>query len=245
MIIITNENRKTRNRIIAIVTCLLVMLLCAACAPSDEPTANEEIAPQTDQGSTAVYDEVLNSYRELFDMGKDGCLKHIEDNGLLESNDGINYWLPWDCFNDGANAVWGTVDYNGDGVDELVLASDSDSYKKVYAIYSTDGTKAYELRAGEPLRYRIDAFVLPEGTFVIHGSGGATAGIDTICTIAEDCTGFDVVATYEYDEAANGTMDHFSDDETLGDEEFQEKYFSKAVDAAEFGGIEFSPLMAS
>ena len=101
MIMITNENRKTRNRIIAIVTCLLVMLLCAACAPSDEPTANEEIAPQTDQGSTAVYDEVLNSYRELFDMGKDGCLKHIEDNGLLESNDGINYWLPWDCFNDG------------------------------------------------------------------------------------------------------------------------------------------------
>lgn len=142
----------------------------------------------------------------------------------------INYELFRTYFTnpDGNSIYYGLRDYNADGVQELVILMGPAGSPQVWAVYTYDGTKAVSLFTGRyALAERNNLFVLPDGRFMIHGSGGATAGRDVICRIAAGGTGLEVIAEYTYDEQANGSMDHISDTETLTDEAFREKYYGQ------------------
>ena len=128
---------------------------------------------------------------------------------------------------------YGLYDYNEDGIEELAVVLGQGDFRQVWAMYTFDGKNAVSLFTGEnKLGYRTDLYVLPDKTFMVHGSGGALAGGDTICRIAEGAAGLEILSTYVYDEMANGNLDHISAAETLTDEAFQEKYWANAVPAA-------------
>lgn len=133
-----------------------------------------------------------------------------------------------------SDVFYGLRDYNGDGTPELVIALGTAQFKHIWAGYTFDGQKAVPLFTGKnSLGYRVDLYTLSDGSFMIHGSGGATAGRDTIARIAAGGTGLEILAEYEYDEQTNGTMDHIGAAETLSDEDFQERYWADAKPAAE------------
>ena len=148
----------------------------------------------------------------------------------------INYEMFREYFTnpDGNDVFYGLRDYNGDGTPELVIALGTAQFRHIWAGYTFDGQKAVPLFTGRySLGYRVDLYTLSDGSFMIHGSGGATAGRDTIARIAAGGTGLEIVAEYEYDEQANGTMDHLSAAGTLSDEEFRERYWNDAKAASE------------
>jgi len=148
----------------------------------------------------------------------------------------INYEMFREYFTnpDGSDVFYGLRDYNGDGTPELVIALGTAQFRHIWAGYTFDGQKAVPLFTGRySLGYRVDLYTLSDGSFMIHGSGGATAGRDTIARIAAGGTGLEIVAEYEYDEQANGTMDHLSAAGTLSDEEFRERYWNDAKAASE------------
>ena len=92
------------------------------------------------------------------------------------------------------------------------------------------------------LGYRVDLYTLPDGLFMIHGSGGAMAGRDTICRIRDDRSGLEILAEYDYDAQMNGNMDHIGASETLTEEEFEERYRKDSEDGAK--GVAFYTLTA-
>ena len=217
-------------------------------APPEEPPTPPEPEGMTEEelkaNVDAVYDEVLGEYAGLVEMGKDAFMENYGDKYVDYPSGGINYLLPFDAFQGEGELLWGRYDYNGDGIDELVLALDSGGSRQVYAVYTSDGEKFYELADGQHMGYRINLNVLPDGNFMIHGSGGVSTWSDTICKISEDGKSLDIIEKYLYDEISTGSTDYVGEKETLTAEEFDEKYGSKAVDATKYGDIKFH-LLAS
>ncbi|MDO5132290.1 MAG: hypothetical protein Q4D81_04805, partial [Eubacteriales bacterium] len=153
---------------------------------------------------------------------------------------------------------YGLTDYNADGIRELVFAIGNDQFRQVWTAYTFDGKKAVELFRGPyGLGERTILFTLPDKTFMIRASGGAFSGGETFCRIAEDLSGLETIAEYEYDERANGNLDRIATENhpassgdggeeqwpaTITDEEFQERFVEKASSPAD--GISFEPVSA-
>ncbi len=217
-------------------------------APPEEPSASSEQEGITEEelkaNVDAVYDKVLGEYANLMDMGRDAFLEKYGSTFVDYPSGGINYMLPFDAFQGEGEVLWGRYDYNGDGIDELVLALDGGDYRQVYAVYASDGENFYELADDQHLGYRINLNVLPDGTFMIHGSGGANTWSDTICKISENGKSLDIIEKYIYDEMSTGSTSYVGENEILTADVFDEKYGSKAVDATKYGDIKFH-LLAS
>ena len=205
-----------------------------------EPETTEEAEAQPDP--SVAYESVLDKYSALFDMNWDEFFDKYYNMGESKDEDGINYDLVAEYFRTSYDVFYANYDYNGDGVEELVIALGNDDGKQVNALYTFAGNEAYELYDEQHLGYRINLNVLPDGTFMIFGGGGIKTWSDTICRISDDKTGLDIIAKYVYDEMTTGSTDYVSDTETLTSKEFDEKYGSKAVDATEVSGIRFSLL---
>ena len=184
-----------------------------------------------------AYTDIIHAYADLLTQDKDtfrtaydqGAYRDGGDASGQEVKDWINYELILDCFTDedGADLLYGLRDYNEDGTPELVIVlAHGDEFKQVREIYSFDGKRAVRLFTGPvTLAYRVDLYLLPDNTFRVHGSGGATAGGEGICAIAKGGTGLEILEEYVYDEALYGSMDHISPTgETLTMEAFDEKY---------------------
>lgn len=246
------QNKKFK--IVLVLLLMFCLLSFAGCGSDDEPVetpdqsgeAVERIDTETEDNAKAVdavFDEVLGKYSSFMEMGREKFFnEYSEKIGAYPSD--INYMLVADALTNGNDVLWARYDYNGDGTDELVIALGSKEYKQVYAVYTTDGKDYYELCDGQHLGYRVNLYVLTDGNFMIHGSGGATVWEDTICSISEDCKGLDIIEKYVYDEST-GNTDYVGAKETLTKEEFEEKYSSKAVDATEYGNVEFQVLTSA
>lgn len=157
---------------------------------------------------------------------------------------------------------YGFRDYNGDGVQELVIALGNDDYRSVWTVYTFDGKNAVELFKDHfGLDYRVTLSVLEDKTFLIRASGGASAGRVTICRINKALNGLEMIAEYEYDEQKNGNTDLISTGAAEGSQssedggnenseeklpqrmtqdEYNERYSKKASSAEE--GISFKVL---
>ena len=225
-----------------------------------DPAAAAQEAEMIHARDTA-YTEIIRAYADILAVDKETFLEAFSEGFFQEGSDTadendafaslpdvdprLNYEAAYDYFmNPGAFEVeYGLHDYNEDGIPELAIVLHNGEHLAVREIYTFDGDKAVRLFDGKlALAYRVDLFLLPDKTFLVHGSGGASAGNDTICSIASDRSGLEIIAEYAYDEATNGNMDHISPDgETLTDEEFREQYGNTSNPA---DGLELEPLTA-
>lgn len=155
----------------------------------------------------------------------------------------INYEMFRDMYTDAVpgEVLYGLHDYNADGVQELVIAVGDGERKTVRAMYTFDGSKAVSLFTGNLTpAYRVDIFLQPDSTFLVHASGGAMSGGDIICRIADDRSGLKIIAEYEYDAVKYGNMDrHSKTGEVIKEEEYNGEY--GAMDTPD-KGVSFTPV---
>lgn len=204
---------------------------------SDNMQLSEIDAAYTD--IVMAYAEVLSgdadAFNEAYEMGSYEGGENGDGEGsgagittaAADIDPRLNYDVIHDCFKSpDAKLLYGLHDYNKDGIPELVIAMKEAGTTYVRAMYSFDGTIAVPLFTGDmTLVYRRDLYLLPDGSFVFHGSGSAVSGEDIICRIAVGGSGLEIIARYEYDGLENGNMDHVCPDgETLTEEEFNEQY---------------------
>ena len=155
----------------------------------------------------------------------------------------INYEMFRDMYTDAVpgEVLYGLHDYNADGVQELVIAVGDGERKTVRAMYTFDGSKAVSLFTGDLTpAYRVDIFLQPDSTFLVHASGGAMSGGDTICRIADDRSGLKIIAEYEYDAVKYGNMDrHSKTGEVIKEEDYNGEYGT--MDTPD-KGVSFTPV---
>ena len=155
----------------------------------------------------------------------------------------INYEMFLDMYTDAVpgEVMYGLHDYNADGVQELVIAVGDGERKTVRAMYTFDGSKAVSLFTGDLTpAYRVDIFLQPDSTFLVHASGGAMSGGDTICRIADDRSSLKIIAEYEYDAVKYGNMDrHSKTGEVIKEEDYNGEYGT--MDTPD-KGVSFTPV---
>lgn len=196
----------------------------------EEPPADPE----------AVYVDILSTYEAVLSRSDEDFLEAYEDPDSDLLRDGlVNMEMAAYFHRFHQDAFQGRYDYNGDGINELVLALGDDTAKQVWAVYGTDGRTPFDLLKDDRLKERNNLYILEDGSFMVHGSGGATAGSDTIYSLLPDGSGLELIERYEYDEQKNGSLDHIGKGETLTDAEFNERYWSKAVPAGDYGNIDW------
>ena len=200
--------------------------------------ATEIADPALNPVIEAAYTDIVRAYAKVLAIDKDtfmdaysrGLYSKEAPNSELapDFDERINYDLFLDLYTGAleGSAVYGLHDYNNDGIQELVIALADGEYKTLRAMYTFDGKKAVSLFTGSITpAYRVDVFSLPNAEFLVHSSGGAASGGDTICRIADDASGMQIIADYEYDATKNGNLDHISKTgEVLTEDEFYAKY---------------------
>ena len=223
----------------------------ASAAAESAGTAAAAVPAEGDRAAAAdrAYIMIEGAYAKYLSMEREEFLGKYENGTLGKAEDAsefgemeklLNYDVLRDYFAEPENnGIYSARhDYDGDSTPELVIAIGYAEYRQIRAVYTFDGSRAVSLFQGEhALGERTALYTLPDRTFLYHASGGAAAGGDMICRIAEGGTGLEVLAEYEYDEQKNGTTDHIGREETLTDEQFREKYQSKAKKAED--GLDF------
>ncbi len=217
----------------------------AAAAETADPALNPDME--------AAYTEIVRAYAKVLAIDKDTFMNSFDQGSYSpqapdfvpapDFDERINYELFRDLYTNSVpgEVLYGLHDYNADGIQELVIAVGEGEYKTVRAMYTFDGTKAVSLFTGSLTpAYRVDVLLLPDGRFIVHGSGGATSGSDTICRIADDASGLEIAAEYTYDASENGNMDHYSPTgEVVAEADFYE-LFGTTTNPAD--GISFTPV---
>ena len=212
--------------------------------PSDSTTAataeaaKETADPTLNPAIEAAYTDIVRAYARVLTIDKDTFMEAYSQ-GLYSKeapnpelapdfDERINYDLFLDLYTGAleGSAVYGLHDYNKDGIQELVIALADGEYKTLRAMYTYDGKKAVSLFTGSLTpAYRVDVFSLPNQEFIVHSSGGAASGGDTICRIADDVSGLQIIADYEYDAVKYGNLDHISKTgEVMTEADFYAKY---------------------
>ena len=232
----------------------------ATAAPAQE-LADPALNPAMEAAYTEIvraYAKVLKVDRETFmelfsqgyyspqapDAGTTPDAEPVPDASQAPAYDErINYEMFLDMYTDAVpgEVMYGLHDYNADGVQELVIAVGDGERRTVRAMYTFDGSKAVSLFTGDLTpAYRVDIFLQPESTFLVHASGGAMSGGDTICRIADDRSGLKIIAEYEYDAVKYGNMDrHSKTGEVIKEEDYNGEYGT--MDTPD-KGVSFTPV---
>ena len=232
----------------------------ATAAPAQE-LADPALNPAMEAAYTEIvraYAKVLKVDRETFmelfsqgyyspqapDAGTTPDAEPVPDASQAPAYDErINYEMFLDMYTDAVpgEVMYGLHDYNADGVQELVIAVGDGERRTVRAMYTFDGSKAVSLFTGDLTpAYRVDIFLQPDSTFLVHASGGAMSGGDTICRIADDRSGLKIIAEYEYDAVKYGNMDrHSKTGEVIKEEDYNGEYGT--MDTPD-KGVSFTPV---
>ena len=232
----------------------------ATAAPAQE-LADPALNPAMEAAYTEIvraYAKVLKVDRETFmelfsqgyyspqapDAGTTPDAEPVPDASQAPAYDErINYEMFLDMYTDAVpgEVMYGLHDYNADGVQELVIAVGDGERRTVRAMYTFDGSKAVSLFTGDLTpAYRVDIFLQPDSTFLVHASGGAMSGGDTICRIADDRSGLKIIAEYEYDAVKYGNMDrHSKTGEVIKEEDYNGEYGK--MDTPD-KGVSFTPV---
>ncbi len=180
-------------------------------APTEEPAATPapEMPAEPAVSIDDAYEKVRARYLELADMGAEAFFDQYGNQSFYDENsEGIQYEVIADYFRDDTGALaYALYDYNGDGVEEMAVGRRGDEWFSVNEIYTFDGKKAVQLFKNPSIGYRSSISVLPDGTFVFQGSNGAAAGSLTVCRIADDRSGLEILGKYEYDAEKYGDSD--------------------------------------
>lgn len=227
--------------------------------------AQELADPALNPAMEAAYTEIVRAYAKVLKVGRETFMElfsqgyyspQAPDAGTTPDaepvpdasqapayDERINYEMFLDMYTDAVpgEVMYGLHDYNADGVQELVIAVGDGERRTVRAMYTFDGSKAVSLFTGDLTpAYRVDIFLQPDSTFLVHASGGAMSGGDTICRIADDRSGLKIIAEYEYDAVKYGNMDrHSKTGEVIKEEDYNGEYGT--MDTPD-KGVSFTPV---
>ncbi len=213
----------------------------AGTTPDSEPAPDADSAPDAEAASDGETASVAGLAADT-ESAPDS--KPAPDASQAPAYDErINYEMFRDMYTDAVpgEVLYGLHDYNADGVQELVIAVGDGERRTVRAMYTFDGSKAVSLFTGDLTpAYRVDIFLQPDSTFLVHASGGAMSGGDTICRIADDRSGLKIIAEYEYDAVKYGNMDrHSKTGEVIKEEDYNGEYGT--MDTPD-KGVSFTPV---
>ncbi|MBR6115711.1 MAG: hypothetical protein IKQ10_11155 [Oscillospiraceae bacterium] len=107
-----------------------------------------------------------------------------------------------------SNLYYAFYDFDGNGVDELVIAAGDDTYRQPEAIYAFDGTKMVYLCKEQPLGERCALTYFRDGLFAVRGSGSAFSGETAIWRIAADGFGTEMVEIMAYEFKDENTVEY-------------------------------------
>ncbi|MBQ8026102.1 MAG: hypothetical protein IJ259_06775 [Oscillospiraceae bacterium] len=170
--------------------------------PTPEPTPEPTQAPAYD---TAAYDAALEALLDEY------RLVRITEPGEFREEEYPE--IPWYSIvsylyyqYDGVDLCYGTYDFDGNGVPELVMLTRSEDYRQPIGIYAFDGSKFVYLCKELPLGDRTHVSVSGDGTFTVCGSGGASSGVVLVYRIAADGYNIDIRDWYTYEFQADGSV---------------------------------------
>ena len=211
--------------------------------PTPEPTqqpAGEEPVLGAHMGED-VYSEYLYVVRVYIDRintfraDPEGFRARYDSGYYDNLNNGINYHLISEYLNYGGDEesnIWFAFnDLNFDGTPELILGLVNTYHHnetpETIEAYTFNGFGAKQLFGDFRLGYRTFVVCLADGTMRIHGSNSAASGSETICRIADDRNGLEIIEnfTYDYETDPNGT--YYGDKGTvLSPGDFEASYAS-------------------
>ncbi|MBQ9249435.1 MAG: hypothetical protein IJ179_03605 [Oscillospiraceae bacterium] len=167
-----------------------------------EPTPEPTPAPAYDQ---AAYDAALKALLDEYRMVR------ITEPGEFREEEHPE--IPWYSIvsylyyqYDGVDLCYGTYDFDGNGVPELVMLTRSEDYQQPIGIYAFDGSKFVYLCKEQPLGDRTHVSVSGDGTFTVCGSGGASSGVVLVYRIAADGYSIDIQDWYTYEFQSDGSV---------------------------------------
>ena len=180
----------------------------AAPEPTAEPTP-EPTAPPTPEPES-VYDRAAfeAALKTLLDEYR---LVRITEPGEFREEEHPE--IPWYSIvsylyyqYDGLDLCYGTYDFDGNGVPELVMLTRSEEAQRPIGIYAFDGSKFVYLCKEMPLGDRTSVSVSGDGTFTVSGSGGAFSGVVLVYRIGADGCSTEILDWYEYEYQADGSV---------------------------------------
>lgn len=175
-------------------------------APAPEPTPEPPPEPtQPPAYDAAAYEAALKALLDEY------RLVRITEPGEFREEDHPE--IPWYSIisylyyqYDGMDLCYGTHDFDGNGVPELVMLTRSEEYQQPIGIYAFDGNRFVYLCKEMPLGDRTHVSVSGDGTFTVCGSGGAASGVVLVYRIAADGYSIDVRDWYTYEFQADGSV---------------------------------------
>lgn len=194
---------------------LIALLLCAAVClagcgfreenPADSTGAGDSWLSQNSPGAASGFDQtayddavaaILDQYMEL------------RENGIENFDEDAHQQLPW------YSAVvaswtwnglyWGTYDFDGNGIPELIVAAGTDEYCQPVGIYAFNGQEMLYLCPDQALGER-SCVSFVDDLFFVQGSGSAYTGSITVYRIAPDGYSTEIIEemSYEYLDSEN------------------------------------------
>ena len=208
-------------------------------APTQPPVATQEpVSPEPTLGAhmgediyseylyvVGVYIDRLNT----FEADPDGFLARYNEGYYDNLDNGINYYLFYEYFNYGGEICFAFNDLNLDGKPELVLGirSTDQGYHTAEA-YTFNGLGAKQLFRDYDLgAHSFFVVLLGDGTMKIQAVNIGISDTVTICRIADDRNGLEIIEEFTYDHGVgSGGAYHGSNGTVLSEGDFEMLYDS-------------------
>lgn len=171
-------------------------------APTVEPTAEPTPAPSAAY-DTAAYEAAVEALLAEYRM-----LSYTEPAEFRQEE---HPEIPWYSLvhylqtrDFGEKLCYGFHDFDGNGVPELVMALGENRYP--LGIYAFDGSALRYLCPEQALGERARLGLTEDGSFIVHGSGGAASGGVIVYRIGADGFSTDIQSWYEYEYQPDGSV---------------------------------------
>jgi len=161
-------------------------------APTPEPTPEPTPAGAIydEEVYAAAVDALLEEYRSILPMDP--------ENYDEEAHPEIPWYSAILLRYDGQKVFYGFYDFDGNGVEELVVSVGDDSFSRPIGIYAFDGERMLYLCKDQALGERATVS-FADGVFTVTGSGGAASGSVITYRIGEDGYTAEIIDWYEYE----------------------------------------------
>ena len=195
-----------------------------AAPPQTESTAPSE-APAEQAFDRMAYDDavsaILDQYLELRESGIDSFDE--EAHPQLPWYSAVVASWAWNAL------YYGTWDFDGNGIPELIVAAGTDDYCQPVGIYAFNGREMLYLCPDQALGER-SSVTFTDGLFFVRGSGGAAVGSVTVYRIAPDGYGTEIIEEMDYEYLDAETVVYTPELGNMTPEELQSHDYLKGFD---------------
>ena len=223
------------KRICAFLLCLCLSFGLCACAlsapPAPAPTEDSAEAEAEERANAAAaYEAAVQAVRDEF--------VQVIESGVEEYDEDAHSELPWYTAiltrypeNSYYEAFY---DFDGNGVDEMIIGVGNETGKTPVAVYAFDGQDMRYLCKEHPLGERAH-LSREDGLFIVHASGGAAQGELILYRIAPDGWSAEIVDVIDYQFSDAEHVSYYAQMGNVFSEELVGRYLT------DMPGLDFEP----